>query len=80
MFRITKRFHFSTSHQLCHEPEDHQCARLHGHNFGVVLDLAALKLNAFGLVRDYHDLPSLKRYFDEFSDHRHLNEVLGHDG
>ena len=55
MFRITKEFHFSASHQLCRLPPDHQCARLHGHNYVVVVELAAAELNAFGFVRDYHE-------------------------
>lgn len=80
MFRITKEFHFSASHQLCQLPVDHQCARLHGHNYIVVVELAAAKLSAFGFVRDYHDLALLKCYIDDHFDHRHLNEVLGHDG
>lgn len=79
MFTITKEFHFSASHQLCQLPADHQCARLHGHNYIVVVELAAAELNSFGFVRDYHDLAELKRYIDERFDHRHLNEVLGHD-
>ena len=41
MFRIRKEFHFSASHQLTHLPDDHQCARLHGHNYIVVIELAA---------------------------------------
>lgn len=80
MFRITKEFAFSASHQLCQLPADHQCARLHGHNYIVVVELAAPELNAFGFVRDYHDLAPLKRYIDDQFDHRHLNDVLGHDG
>lgn len=79
MFRITKEFHFSASHQLSQLPADHQCARLHGHNYIVVVELAAVELNAFGFVCDYHDLAPLKRYIDDNFDHRHLNEVLGHD-
>ncbi|MGO7207897.1 6-carboxytetrahydropterin synthase QueD, partial [Rhizobium ruizarguesonis] len=27
MYRITKEFHLSASHQLDHLPADHQCAR-----------------------------------------------------
>ncbi|MCY1666136.1 6-carboxytetrahydropterin synthase QueD [Rhizobium sp. SL86] len=78
MFRITKEFHFSASHQLHHLPADHQCARLHGHNYIVVVELAGENLNADGFVRDYHDLAPLKHYIDTHFDHRHLNEVLGH--
>lgn len=79
MFRITKEFHFSASHQLCQLPPDHQCARLHGHNYVVVVELAAAELNDFGFVRDYHELAPLKHYIDDNLDHRHLNEVFGHD-
>lgn len=79
MYRITKEFHFSASHQLLHLPSDHQCARLHGHNYIVVVELAAAELNGDGFVRDYHELAPLKCYIDECFDHRHLNEILGND-
>jgi 6-pyruvoyltetrahydropterin/6-carboxytetrahydropterin synthase len=79
MYRITKEFHFSASHQLSHLPADHQCARLHGHNYIVVVELASEHLNDDGFVRDYHELAPLKRYIDDELDHRHLNDVLGND-
>jgi 6-pyruvoyltetrahydropterin/6-carboxytetrahydropterin synthase len=76
MYRIMKEFHFSASHQLSHLPKGHQCARLHGHNYVVVVELASASLNADGFVRDYAELKALKRYIDEAFDHRHLNEVM----
>ena len=76
MFRITKEFAFSASHQLEHLPPEHQCARLHGHNYIVVVELASPTLNADGFVRDYHDLAALKAYIDDHFDHRHLNDIL----
>ncbi|MER8956974.1 6-carboxytetrahydropterin synthase QueD [Mesorhizobium sp. M0833] len=79
MFRITKEFHFSASHQLTSLPPHHQCARLHGHNYIVEVELSANGLNDNGFVRDYHDLAPFKRYIDESFDHRHLNDVLGHE-
>ena len=79
MYRITKEFHFSASHQLTELPSDHQCARLHGHNYIVVVELVAQDLNPHGFVRDYQDLSALKDYIDQTLDHRHLNDVLGHD-
>ncbi|HKL46683.1 MAG TPA: 6-carboxytetrahydropterin synthase QueD [Roseovarius sp.] len=79
MYTITKEFHFSASHQLFGLPEDHQCARLHGHNYIVVVELRSEELNQHGFVRDYHDLAALKRYIDDELDHRHLNDVLGDD-
>lgn len=79
MYRITKEFGFSASHQLHHLPADHQCARLHGHNYVVEVELSSLELDEYGFVRDYHELDLFKRYIDDTFDHRHLNEVLGHD-
>ncbi|SMO42057.1 6-carboxytetrahydropterin synthase QueD [Paracoccus laeviglucosivorans] len=76
MYRISKEFHFSASHQLGHLPADHQCARLHGHNYIVSVELASTTLNADGFVRDYHELSALKHYIDSELDHRHLNDVL----
>lgn len=79
MYRITKEFHFSASHQLHGLPEDHPCARFHGHNYIVEVELASDQLNPVGFVRDYNELKSLKVYIDETLDHRHLNDVLGDD-
>ncbi|MDZ7709983.1 MAG: 6-carboxytetrahydropterin synthase QueD [Roseovarius sp.] len=79
MYRITKEFHFSASHQLFGLREGHPCARMHGHNYIVVVELAAEELGETGFVRDYHDLAELKRYIDDELDHRHLNDVLGDD-
>jgi 6-pyruvoyltetrahydropterin/6-carboxytetrahydropterin synthase len=76
MYRISKEFHFSASHQLSHLADDHPCARLHGHNYIVVVELTASELNSDGFVRDYHDLAALKTYIDEVFDHRHLNDVM----
>lgn len=77
MFRITKEYHFSASHQLHGLAEDHPCARLHGHNYIVAVELQAEELSAQGFVRDYRELDALKKYIDEEIDHRHLNDVLG---
>jgi 6-pyruvoyltetrahydropterin/6-carboxytetrahydropterin synthase len=79
MYRITKEFHFSASHRLAGLPEDHPCARLHGHNYIVVVELSAAELDAHGFVRDYRELAPLKHYIDEALDHRHLNDVFGHE-
>ena len=80
MYIVTKEFHFSASHQLKGLPDEHQCARLHGHNYIVEIELRAERLNPHGFVRDYLDLAPLKRYIDDTLDHRHLNDVLGDDG
>lgn len=79
MFSITKEFHFSASHQLGHLAPDHQCSRMHGHNYVLVLELSAPAeaLTPAGFVRDYGDLGIFVKWVDETLDHRHLNDVLG---
>ena len=78
MYTISKQFHFSASHQLLHLPDDHPCARMHGHNYIVEIELQSETLNSYGFVRDYNDLDALKDFIDNTLDHRHLNDVLGH--
>lgn len=76
MYTITKQFTFSASHQLAGLPPEHQCARLHGHNYIVELVLQSAQLDAHGFVVDYLALQPFKRYIDDALDHRHLNDVL----
>ena len=40
-------------------------------------DLAVL--DSAGFVRDYLELSALKHFLDTTADHKHLNDVLGHD-
>jgi 6-pyruvoyltetrahydropterin/6-carboxytetrahydropterin synthase len=79
MYSIAKRFAFSASHVIGGLPEDHPCARLHGHNYEVEVVLQSAELDPTGFVRDYRELSELKAFIDETLDHRHLNDVLGHD-
>lgn len=76
---ISKEFHFSASHVLSRLPSWHQCARMHGHNYVVVLELSCRsdELNEVGFVRDYHELGAFKKWLDDTLDHRHLNEAMG---
>lgn len=76
MFVISKTFSFSASHQLLDLPSDHQCSRMHGHNYEVTLVLESPTLNTTGMVRDYGELAPFRRLLDEQFEHRHLNDVL----
>ncbi len=77
-FRITKKFDFSASHQLVGLDPEHQCSRMHGHNYAIELELGAADtdLMPVGFVRDYGDLSAFKAWLDEHLDHRHLNDVM----
>jgi 6-pyruvoyltetrahydropterin/6-carboxytetrahydropterin synthase len=79
MFTITKEFHFSASHVLDRLPGWHPCARMHGHNYVVVVELSAAPedLTEAGFVRDYRDLDAFKKWIDATLDHQHLNEAMG---
>lgn len=79
MYIISKEYHFSASHILKQLPGDHPCARMHGHNYIVTIELASATLDQYGFVRDYNQLDALKTYIDGTLDHRHLNDVLGDD-
>jgi 6-pyruvoyltetrahydropterin/6-carboxytetrahydropterin synthase len=76
MFYIWKEFKFSASHVLTGLPDDHQCARLHGHNYTVEVELASKELDETGFVTDFGNLKAIKTAIDNTYDHRHLNDVF----
>lgn len=78
MLTISKEFSFSASHILDLLPSWHPCARMHGHNYVVILELSAREadLTPDGFVRDFRDLDDFKKWLDETVDHRHLNDVM----
>jgi 6-pyruvoyltetrahydropterin/6-carboxytetrahydropterin synthase len=76
MYTIKKQFTFSASHQLLGLPVEHQCARLHGHNYIVEVELRDNELNEVGFVKDYGELTYIKSFIDTQLDHRHLNDVF----
>ena len=76
MYKISKTFHFSASHNLVGLAEDHPCIRTHGHNYKVKFIFQSNKLNANGFVIDYSELEPIKKFIDENLDHRHLNHVM----
>lgn len=77
MYTIAKTFEFSASHQLEHLPPDHQCARLHGHNYTVTIELSAPELDDQHFVVDFGVLAVFKTMLDKEFDHRHLNDIIG---
>ncbi len=79
MYTIAKRFAFSASHIIGGLPADHPCAQLHGHNYEVEVVLQSATLDAVGFVRDYGELSAVKDFIDGTVDHKHLNDVFGHD-
>ncbi|MDR1527198.1 MAG: 6-carboxytetrahydropterin synthase [Dysgonamonadaceae bacterium] len=76
MYKISKNFSFSASHQLNQLDKDHPCARMHGHNYAVGFHLKSETLDAYGFVKDYKSLHSVQQFIDDNLDHRHLNDVI----
>lgn len=74
MFKIVKSFGpFAAAHHLTRVPAGHQCARDHGHNYMIEVELQSPMLNEHGFVVDYGDLKPFEEYAQARMDHRNLN-------
>src|SRR5918993_560013 len=72
-FEITTTRRFSAAHQL--RLYDGSLEPIHGHNWRVKVTIAAPRLDAIGVVMDFHEL---ERVVDEVvvpMHNRHLNEL-----
>ncbi|QSB14101.1 6-carboxytetrahydropterin synthase QueD [Natronosporangium hydrolyticum] len=74
---IFREFTFEAAHRLPNVPEDHRCARLHGHSFRVELHVAGEVDPATGWVMDFADIKKAFAPCQEKLDHHYLNEVPG---
>ena len=74
---IFKEFSFEAAHRLPFVPEDHKCARLHGHSFKVEIVIAGECHPKLGWLMDYADISkAFKPVWDKL-DHFYLNEIPG---
>jgi len=86
--RVTKRLRFNAAHRVHNpalSPEENTALfgpcnnpNWHGHNYVLEVVLEG-ELDARGFVLDYGDLRPVRDYVAAALDHRHLNDVLGHD-
>ncbi|HEV2294058.1 MAG TPA: 6-carboxytetrahydropterin synthase [Tepidisphaeraceae bacterium] len=72
-FEITTTRHFSAAHQLV--LYDGSLEPLHGHNWAVRVAVTAPKLDAIGVVMDFHELEQLVDAVVLPMHNRHLNEI-----
>lgn len=72
---IRKDFAFSAAHHLRGLDPDHQCARPHGHNYQLRVELTG-HVTEPGFVLDYGDLGQFGKWVDATLDHRDLNSVV----
>ncbi len=64
---------FGSAHSLRDYPGD--CARLHGHNWKVEVEVVARSLNELGIAIDFKTVKQVARDICGELDHRYLNEI-----
>ncbi len=72
-FEITHTRSFAAAHQL--RLYDGSLETLHGHNWRVRVTVSAERLDAIGVVMDFHDLERLVDAITGPMHNRHLNEL-----
>lgn len=76
--RIGKTYAFSAAHQLTKVAEDHPCARMHGHNYVVEVEVRGdvADLNGFCNGLDFADLDKDVKPVIAKLDHQCLNDFM----
>ena len=74
MNKIEVRHFFDAAHQLKDSSElvTKACAQLHGHTYGVIVEVAVDELNRAGMVIDFK---AIKQVIDRL-DHKYINDVF----
>lgn len=76
---IFREFTFEAAHRLPRVPDDHKCARLHGHSYRVEVHVRGPVDPHAGWVLDFADIKAAFAPLNDQLDHRYLNEVDGLD-
>lgn len=71
-YTVSKRMEIAAAHKL-DLPYESKCTNLHGHNYIVVVEFKANKLNDAGMVVDF---AHVKRQIHNVLDHSYLNDIL----
>ena len=75
--QIFKEFTIEAAHRLPHVPQDHKCARLHGHSFKIEVYVRGPVQQKPGWIIDFAEIKDAFLPIHEQLDHRFLNEVDG---
>ncbi|TPV92536.1 MAG: 6-carboxytetrahydropterin synthase QueD [Myxococcales bacterium FL481] len=73
IYRLKTHVDFSSAHQL--RGYDGPCARLHGHNYRLEVEVEANGLDDIGLAVDFRTIREAAREHVADLDHRNLNEI-----
>ena len=74
LFRV---FYLQCARRLPGLPDNHPCARLHGHSFTVKITLRGPLDPALGWVMDFGEVGSAWQRVYARLDHRYLNDIAG---
>lgn len=75
MFYVTKVVKFESAHKLNNYKGS--CANLHGHSYRVEITLKGEKLDAVGMLADFHQVKQLaNELIISRCDHAYLNNVI----
>jgi len=74
---IYREFTFEAAHRLPNVPEDHKCARLHGHSYKVEVHVLGPVGDDTGWVQDFGELKAAFKPLEDQLDHFYLNDVHG---
>ena len=76
MFILRKEYRFEAAHFLPLVPVGHQCGRMHGHSYGVVIEVGSKILKKNGFVIDFADLNHYIQPIINKLDHQLLNDFI----
>ncbi len=76
-FALSVTVDFAAAHQL-HGYEGN-CARLHGHNWKIIVEVTGQKLDDVGMVLDFKTMKKAAREAAKKLDHQFLNEIAPFD-
>jgi 6-pyruvoyltetrahydropterin/6-carboxytetrahydropterin synthase len=75
--KIYREFTFEAAHKLTRVPQDHKCARLHGHSFRCQVEVEGPVGDDTGWVIDFADIKDAFEPLRQQLDHNYLNEIEG---
>ena len=75
---IARTYVVQAAHSLPHVPKGHKCGRLHGHTYGVEVEITGRVDATLGWVVDFALLDAVcDELVVKVLDHRYLNEIEG---
>lgn len=77
IIELRHEFTFEAAHRLPKVPDDHKCARLHGHSFRAEITVRGPIDEAQGWLLDYGEIKQVVRPLRDQLDHYYLNEIPG---